>query len=189
MMQLLRMRARALASSSGVVIILACAASCSCSESSGAAATGGASGASGSSGASGASGSSVSSGTSGSSGGTSAPVCGKGSKPAASVQAPTYWKHLEGETSWYASPVVTDLDSDGKNELIAGYYTESPHYDAWAPQLRFGIGAFAPSREVKLGITFEVIVEHLAFANVPPDGIAGFAAWAAVTGTVGALTN
>jgi len=31
--------------------------------------------------------------------------------------------NLQGQTSWYASPVVADLGGDGKNELIAAYYS------------------------------------------------------------------
>jgi hypothetical protein len=31
--------------------------------------------------------------------------------------------HLDGETSWYASPLVVDLDNDGHRELIAAYYS------------------------------------------------------------------
>jgi hypothetical protein len=31
--------------------------------------------------------------------------------------------NLAGQTSWYASPVVCDLDGDGQNELIAAYYS------------------------------------------------------------------
>jgi hypothetical protein len=31
--------------------------------------------------------------------------------------------NLDGQTSWYASPVVADLDGDGENELIAAYYS------------------------------------------------------------------
>ncbi|MBN2723373.1 MAG: VCBS repeat-containing protein [Deltaproteobacteria bacterium] len=34
----------------------------------------------------------------------------------------TFVRNLQGQTSWYASPVVYDLDGDGKNELIAAYY-------------------------------------------------------------------
>ncbi len=30
---------------------------------------------------------------------------------------------LTGQTSWYASPVVADLDGDGESELIAAYYS------------------------------------------------------------------
>jgi hypothetical protein len=39
------------------------------------------------------------------------------------VQAPVFVKNLPGETSWFASPVVRDLDNDGKAELIAAYYS------------------------------------------------------------------
>lgn len=38
------------------------------------------------------------------------------------VQAPEFWQNLPGQTSWYASPVVTDLDGDGRRELVAAYY-------------------------------------------------------------------
>lgn len=93
------------------------------------------------------------------------------------------------ERVWVHSATTVVRPCRFTDACIAGYYTESPHYDAWTPQLRLGIGAWAPSREVKLGITFEVIIERLSFANVPPDGIAGFAAWAALTGTVGAIAN
>jgi len=31
--------------------------------------------------------------------------------------------NLQGQTIWYASPVVADLGGDGKNELIAAYYS------------------------------------------------------------------
>lgn len=57
-----------------------------------------------------------------STGGTRNPTCQKGTS-AGEVAAPVLWKHLDGETSWYASPVVTDLDGDGKRELVAAYYS------------------------------------------------------------------
>lgn len=38
------------------------------------------------------------------------------------VQAPELWLNIPGQTSWYASPVVQDLDGDGRRELIAAYY-------------------------------------------------------------------
>lgn len=56
-----------------------------------------------------------------STGGTRNPTCEKGTS-AGEVQAPVFVKNLEGQTSWYASPVVVDLDGDGKNELVAAYY-------------------------------------------------------------------
>lgn len=34
----------------------------------------------------------------------------------------TFVRNLQGQTSWYASPLVYDLDGDGNNELIAAYY-------------------------------------------------------------------
>ncbi len=39
------------------------------------------------------------------------------------VSKPLFWKNLKGQTSWFASPIITDLDNDGKNELIAAYYS------------------------------------------------------------------
>ena len=38
------------------------------------------------------------------------------------VQAPEFVKNLSGQTSWFAAPLVVDLDGDGSNELIAAYY-------------------------------------------------------------------
>ncbi|HSL19233.1 MAG TPA: VCBS repeat-containing protein [Methylomirabilota bacterium] len=38
------------------------------------------------------------------------------------VQAPVFVANLAGQTGWFASPVVADLDGDGSNELIAAYY-------------------------------------------------------------------
>lgn len=55
-------------------------------------------------------------------GGTTNPTCRLGSS-AGDVQEPVFWKNLHGQTSWYASPVVTDLDGDGTNELVAAYYS------------------------------------------------------------------
>jgi hypothetical protein len=55
-------------------------------------------------------------------GGTRNPTCNAG-KSAGEVQAPVYKTTLAGETSWYASPIIEDLDGDGKRELIAAYYS------------------------------------------------------------------
>jgi hypothetical protein len=41
----------------------------------------------------------------------------------AEVAAPEFVMNLAGETSWFASPIVHDLDGDGQNELIAAYYS------------------------------------------------------------------
>ncbi|MCP4674098.1 MAG: VCBS repeat-containing protein [Deltaproteobacteria bacterium] len=55
-------------------------------------------------------------------GGEVVPVCEAGASDG-DVQEPEHIMRLGGETSWFASPVVYDLDGDGKNELIAAYYS------------------------------------------------------------------
>lgn len=49
-------------------------------------------------------------------------VCQAG-QSSGEVQRPEFVMNLAGQTSWYASPVVADLDGDGANELIAAYYS------------------------------------------------------------------
>jgi hypothetical protein len=49
------------------------------------------------------------------------PACSTGAS-GGPVQAPVFVRNLSGQTSWYASPVIADLDDDGVNELIAAYY-------------------------------------------------------------------
>jgi hypothetical protein len=39
------------------------------------------------------------------------------------VQEPVFVANLPGQTSWYASPVIADLDGDGNQELVAAYYS------------------------------------------------------------------
>ena len=56
-----------------------------------------------------------------STGGSTDPVCWAGAFTG-DVQAPEFVRNLSGQTSWFASPVVADLDSDGRNELIAACY-------------------------------------------------------------------
>jgi hypothetical protein len=55
-------------------------------------------------------------------GGDTLPTCEVGSSQGA-VAEPRYLMHLDGETSWYASPLVVDLDNDGNKELVAAYYS------------------------------------------------------------------
>jgi hypothetical protein len=43
------------------------------------------------------------------------------------VQPPEYRMTLSGQTSWFASPVIHDLDGDGTRELIAAYYSVYVH--------------------------------------------------------------
>lgn len=39
------------------------------------------------------------------------------------VQRPIFVRNIPGQTGWFASPVVADLDGDGSKEIIAAYYT------------------------------------------------------------------
>lgn len=39
------------------------------------------------------------------------------------VQSPQFVRNIPGQTGWFASPVVFDLDKNGQNEIIAGYYS------------------------------------------------------------------
>jgi len=48
-------------------------------------------------------------------------ICPPGT-PSGPVQAPVFVTNLAGQTSWFASPVVYDLDGNGSNELVAAYY-------------------------------------------------------------------
>ena len=49
-------------------------------------------------------------------------VCLAGTS-AGKVARPQFLMNLAGQTGWYASPVVADLDQDGQNELVAAYYS------------------------------------------------------------------
>jgi hypothetical protein len=55
-------------------------------------------------------------------GGQTNPVCSAGVS-GGTVNAPQFVMNLAGQTGWFASPVVADLDGDGSNELIAAYYS------------------------------------------------------------------
>ena len=49
-------------------------------------------------------------------------VCESGNSTG-EVAEPEFWMNLEGQTSWFAAPIVQDLDGDGSNELVAAYYS------------------------------------------------------------------
>lgn len=66
-------------------------------------------------------------------GGQRNPVCNSGTS-AGEVKSPVFVRNISGETSWYASPIVTDLDGDGKKEIVAAYYSLFV-YDADGKQL------------------------------------------------------
>lgn len=59
-----------------------------------------------------------------STGGERNPVC-TGGLSSGEVRQPNFVRNLSGQTSWFASPVVADLDGDGENELIAADYSLS----------------------------------------------------------------
>jgi FG-GAP-like repeat len=54
-------------------------------------------------------------------GGETNPVCTVGTS-SGEVSEPQFLMNLDGETSWFASPIVYDLDGDGSKEIIAAYY-------------------------------------------------------------------
>ena len=58
----------------------------------------------------------------GDTGGDLSPVCDCGTS-SGPVAAPQHLMTLAGQTSWFASPLVYDLDGNGTNELIAAYYS------------------------------------------------------------------
>ncbi len=51
-----------------------------------------------------------------------APRCKRGASEGP-VAAPEFVRNIPGETSWFAAPVVYDLDGDGQRELISAYYS------------------------------------------------------------------
>ncbi len=55
-------------------------------------------------------------------GGSRSEICAVGTS-SGEVQAPVHIANLRGQTSWFASPIVADLDGDNRNELIAAYYS------------------------------------------------------------------
>ena len=50
-------------------------------------------------------------------GGTREPTCEAGDS-AGEEEEPVFWKNLSGQTGWFASPVVQDLDGDGREDLV-----------------------------------------------------------------------
>jgi hypothetical protein len=55
-------------------------------------------------------------------GGDRNPVCAAGTSTG-EVARPQFRMNLQGQTSWYASPVVADLNGDGQHQLVAAYYS------------------------------------------------------------------
>ena len=55
-------------------------------------------------------------------GGARNSVCTAG-QSAGEVQRPQFVRNLAGQTSWFASPILADINGDGRKELIAAYYS------------------------------------------------------------------
>lgn len=55
-------------------------------------------------------------------GGERNPVCASGDTTG-EVEKPQFVMNLSGQTGWFASPLIVDLDDDGRKELIAAYYS------------------------------------------------------------------
>jgi hypothetical protein len=91
--------------------------------------SGGGSSSSGSDSTSSGSGAPSSGGSGSSTGGPITTVCTPGIS-AGDVQRPVFVRNLSGQTGWFASPVVADLDGDGSRELISAYYTLYVHDSA-----------------------------------------------------------
>ena len=89
------------------------------------------------------------------------------------------------ERLWISSGTLVRRDCQFTGACLAGYYPEAPSYNAWAPQLRVGIGPSFDRPSVLFGGTFEVIVERVALGDVPPAGIVDYALYGAFTFTVG----
>jgi hypothetical protein len=89
------------------------------------------------------------------------------------------------ERIWIGGETVVRRECRFTRTCLAGYYPEVPDYDAWAPQLRVGIGPYSNLPDMTFGGTFELIVEPLRVHDVPPDGIAGVALYGAFTFTMG----
>lgn len=68
---------------------------------------------------------------------------------------------------------------------VAGTYVETPTYHAWAPQLRVGIGPDTDWPSLVMTAQLELIVEAIAFEDVPPGGIRDVAVMAGITFVIG----
>jgi hypothetical protein len=55
-------------------------------------------------------------------GGETNTVCAPG-RSGTAVQEPLFVRNIHGQTGWFASPLVADLDGNGTREIIAAYYT------------------------------------------------------------------
>jgi len=93
------------------------------------------------------------------------------------------------ERLWIGSPTPVRRTCRQTGACFAGFYTETPDYDAWTPQLRVGIGPYGTPQRVLFGGTFEIIVEPMRIPDVPSDGINAVALYGAFTFTFGAASK
>jgi hypothetical protein len=134
----------------------------------------------------------ASAGSAGTGGGGFQPACAAGDTPG-QVPPPEFVRNLPGETSWFASPVVVDLDGDGARELVTAAYSVmvfDASYQLLAQEAGSGGRVYAPHvvadldgdgvTEVVVGRDFEVIAyEWVSGALAVKSG------WPADTTTAG----
>jgi hypothetical protein len=89
------------------------------------------------------------------------------------------------ERLWFDGDAEVQRNCRYTGACLAGYYPERPAYNAWAPQLRLGIGPHTHQPTVHIAGAFELIVEPIALRDVPPAGIKDIALYAAFTFSVG----
>jgi hypothetical protein len=82
-----------------------------------------------------------------------------------------------------SAPVRRTCDQTGA--CLAGFYMETPAYDAWAPQLRVGIGPYKRLPTMLVGGTFEIIVEPIRFRDIPKYGVTDIALYGAFNFALG----
>jgi hypothetical protein len=97
----------------------------------------------------------------------------------------TLFAALGFERLWFSGTSEVTRTCRQTGTCLAGYYAEVPKYDAWAPQLRLGIGPVLDPPTMRFAGTFELIIEPIAVRDVPPDGISGVAVYGAFTFSFG----
>jgi hypothetical protein len=89
------------------------------------------------------------------------------------------------ERLWFNGANEVQRTCSQTGACLAGYYAERPGYNAWAPQLRVGIGAGPNVPDMRFAGTFEIIVEPIHLRDVPPAGLSGVALYGAFTFSFG----
>lgn len=86
-----------------------------------------------------------------STGGQTHPVCAAGTG-SGRVQAPEFVRNLDGQTGWFASPIVADLDHDGVAHDAALFFTNrQPGYSG--NSMTWGSSSAGPILLLKRPIT------------------------------------